>query len=234
MSVRLFSAAINGIDAQLIEVEVDSSPGLHSFNIVGLPDKAVEESKDRIASAIRNSSLTPPSSKNKKIIINLAPADIKKEGPSYDLPIAIGYLLETEQIKFNPNTILFAGELALDGSVKHINGILAMAIMAKNKGFKEIIIPFANIKEAAIISGLNVIGVKSIDDVIYHLDGTRMIEPSVSTPSMSKIKIFTQVSFVLKFSIDANLLFFSIIEINNTFTHQAVKFLIFLILGKHF
>lgn len=179
MSVRLFSAAINGIDAQLIEVEVDSSPGLHSFNIVGLPDKAVEESKDRIASAIRNSSLTPPSSKNKKIIINLAPADIRKEGPSYDLPIAIGYLLETGQIKFDPSTTLFAGELALDGTIKHINGVLAMAIMAKSKGFREIIIPYSNIKEAAIISDLSVIGVKSIDDVIYHLDGTRMIERSV-------------------------------------------------------
>ncbi len=178
MSVRLFSAAINGIDAQLIEVEVDSSPGLHSFNIVGLPDKAVEESKDRIASAIRNSSLTPPSSKNKKIIINLAPADIKKEGPSYDLPIAIGYLLETDQIKFNPNTILFAGELALDGSIKHINGALAMAILAKSKGFTELIIPRTNAMEAAVISGLNIIGVKSIDEVIYHLDGTRAIEPT--------------------------------------------------------
>ena len=197
MSVRLFSAAINGIDAQLIEVEVDSSSGLHSFNIVGLPDKAVEESKDRIASAIRNSNLTPPSSKNKKIIINLAPADIKKEGPSYDLPIAIGYLLETGQIKFDPKNMLFAGELALDGSIKHINGTLAMAIMAKNKGFSELIIPHSNIKEAAIISGLNVIGVKSIDEVIYHLDGTRIIEPTqYSAESNDKETEETSIFFI--------------------------------------
>ena len=181
MSVRLFSAAINGIDAQLIEVEVDSSSGLHSFNIVGLPDKAVEESKDRIASAIRNSNLTPPSSKNKKIIINLAPADIKKEGPSYDLPIAVGYLLETGQVKFDPKNILFAGELALDGSIKHINGALAMAIIARNKGFSELIIPHSNVKEAAVIAGLNVIGVKSINEVISHLDRTRIIEPTQYT-----------------------------------------------------
>ena len=84
LSTRIFSSAINGINAQLIEVEVDSNPGLHAFNIVGLPDKAVEESKDRIASAIKNSGLTPPNSKHRKIIINLAPADLKKEGPSYD------------------------------------------------------------------------------------------------------------------------------------------------------
>ncbi len=93
MSTRILSAAIQGIDAKLIEVEVDSAPGLHAFNIVGLPDKAVQESKDRIASALRNNGLTPPSAKSKKIIVNLAPADIKKEGPSYDPPLASGYLL---------------------------------------------------------------------------------------------------------------------------------------------
>src|SRR5690242_1030209 len=113
MSIRLFSAAINGIDGQLIEVEVDSSPGLHAFNIVGLADKAVKESEDRIASAIRNNSLLPPSAKHKKIIVNLAPADIRKEGPAYDLPIAVGYLLETGQLSFDPTGKMFLGELSL-------------------------------------------------------------------------------------------------------------------------
>src|SRR3990167_1893757 len=147
MSIRIFSASIQGIEAQLIEVEVDSTPGIHLFNIVGLPDNAIRESKDRIAAAIRNAKLTPPTSKNRKFIINLAPADIKKEGPAYDLPIAIGYLFETDQLKFDPKKRLFAGELSLDGELKHTNGILAMAILAKKLGFKELIVPFHNAHE---------------------------------------------------------------------------------------
>lgn len=178
MSVRIYSASIHGIDAQPIEVEVDSSPGLHAFNIVGLPDNAVKESKDRIASAIKNSGLKAPNSKNKKIVINLAPADIKKEGPSYDLPIAIGYLFETGQIKFDPAGRLFAGELSLDGSLKHTNGILAIALMAKTLGFNELIIPSANAKEAAIVSGINVFGARNMKDVFGHLDGTAKLSPT--------------------------------------------------------
>jgi len=173
LSIRLFSSAISGIDAQLIEVEVDSSPGIHAFNIVGLPDKAVQESKDRIASAIKNSSLSAPNSKHKKIIINLAPADLKKEGPSYDLPIAVGYLMETKQIKFDSSGKLFVGELSLDGSLKHTNGILATAILAKNKGFKELIVPFPNLAEAQIVEGLAVVGAKNIKEVIEHLNNMR-------------------------------------------------------------
>ena len=172
MSIRIFSSAISGIDAQVIEVEVDSNPGLHAFNIVGLPDKAVEESKDRIASAIKNSGLKPPNSKHKKIVINLAPADLKKEGPSYDLPIAVGYLLETKQIKFDSSKKLFVGELSLDGSLKHTNGILATAILAKNLGFSDIIVPHSNKKEALVIRGLNVVGAKNISEVVGYLDGT--------------------------------------------------------------
>ncbi len=177
MSTRILSAAIQGIDAKLIEVEVDSAPGLHVFNIVGLPDKAVQESKDRIASALRNNGLTPPSAKSKKIIVNLAPADIKKEGPSYDLPIALGYLLETGQIKFEPSGKLFAGELSLDGSLKHTSGILAMAILAKNMGFNEIVVPFVNAAEASAVQGVNVVGVRTIKDVVGHLDGSIRIKP---------------------------------------------------------
>lgn len=173
MSIRLFSSAISGIDAQLIEVEVDSAPGIHVFNIVGLPDKAVQESKDRIASAIKNSALAAPNSKHKKIIINLAPADIKKEGPSYDLPIAVGYLMETKQIQFDSSKKLFIGELSLDGSLKHTNGVLATAILAKNKGFKELIVPYSNLVEAQIVQGIDVVGAKSIKEVVGHLNNTR-------------------------------------------------------------
>ena len=173
MSIRLFSSAINGIDAQLIEVEVDSTPGIHAFNIVGLPDKAVQESKDRIASAIKNSSLAAPNSKHRKIIINLAPADLKKEGPSYDLPIAIGYLMETKQVQFESSKKLFIGELSLDGSLKHTNGILATAILAKKMGFKELVVPFSNLAEAQIVQGLDVVGAKNVKEVFDHLNNTR-------------------------------------------------------------
>ncbi|HVZ11064.1 MAG TPA: YifB family Mg chelatase-like AAA ATPase [Candidatus Paceibacterota bacterium] len=181
MSVRLFSAAITGIDAQLIEVEVDSTPGLHAFSIVGLPDKAVQESKERIASAIRANRLAPPSAKHKKIIINLAPADIRKEGPSYDLPIAVGYLLETRQVSFQTSDKLFLGELSLDGSVKAVNGVLSAALMARNAGFKEIFVPAANQAEAAVVEGVSIFGVSSITAVISHLSGKLLITPAERT-----------------------------------------------------
>jgi magnesium chelatase family protein len=178
MSVRLFSAAITGIDAQLIEVEVDSTPGLHAFNIVGLPDKSVKESEERITAAIRNNALVPPSAKHKKIIINLAPADIRKEGPAYDLPIAVGYLLETGQIQFNTDKKLFMGELSLNGDLKPVNGVLSAAIKAKEKGFEEIVVPALNAHEAVAIEGLRVIGANSIQHLIDHLNG---ISPIVAT-----------------------------------------------------
>ena len=162
MSVRLFSASINGIDAQLIEVEVDSTPGLHAFNIVGLPDKAVQESKERIASAIRTN----------------APADIRKEGPAYDLPIAVGYLLETGQVKFDTSDKVFLGELSLNGAIKPVNGVLSAAILAKNLGFKEIIVPVTNAGEASIIKGLNVFGASTITELIDHLSGIKPLKPA--------------------------------------------------------
>ena len=176
MSVRLFSTSITGIEAQLIEVEVDSTPGLHAFSIVGLAGKSVQESKDRIASAIRANSLIPPSAKHKKIIINLAPADIKKEGPAYDLPIAVGYLLETEQLKFDPSRKIFVGELSLNGAIKPINGVLSSAILAKNLGFSELFVPVDNVAEASVVKDLKVYGVKSITELIDHLSGTRAIK----------------------------------------------------------
>ena len=184
MSVRIFSAALSGIDAQLIEVEVDSSPGIHSFSIVGLPDTAVKESKERIGAAIKNSGFSPPKSKTKKVVINLAPADIKKEGPSYDLPIAVGYLFETGQIKFNSSNKLFAGELALDGKVKSTAGILAMAILAKKLGFEEVIIPSLNANEASIVEGIKIIGVQNLGQVLAHLDRTAPIRPSIYRNSL--------------------------------------------------
>src|SRR3989344_5134021 len=135
MSVKVNSAALNALEAVKIDVEVDCTPGLHVFNIVGLADKSVEESKDRLDSAIRNSGFANPKSKNLKVIVNLAPASIKKTGSLLDLPIALGYLLATSQVKFNaPEERLFVGELSLDGTIRPVRGVLSIAIMAKGIG----------------------------------------------------------------------------------------------------
>lgn len=186
MPVSIFSAALNGIDAKKIEVEVDSSPGIHTFNIVGLADKAVQESKERIGSAIRNSGFLPPKSKTKKVTVNLAPADIKKEGPSYDLPIALGFLYETKQIKFDPAKRLFAGELSLDGRLKSATGILAMTILAKKLGFTEIIIPSPNTKEASIVDGIDIIGAETLSQVVGHLNRTNIISPAPKSDNLKR------------------------------------------------
>lgn len=177
MPIKIFSASVVGIDAKLVEVEVDSNPGLFSFNIVGLADKAVNESKERIAGAIKNSGLVPPSGKHKKITVNLAPADVKKEGPSYDLPIALGFLLQSQQVKFYPEKRIILGEISLDGSLRHTSGVLSVAILAKKLGFKELIVPDVNAKEASAVSEMKVIGVKTLNDAIGHLTDLSPIEP---------------------------------------------------------
>lgn len=144
-----------------------------------MADKAVQESKERIGSAIKNSGFAPPKSKTNKVIVNLAPADIKKEGPAYDLPIAIGYLIQTDQIKAKVLDRLIAGELSLNGRLKSTSGILAMSILAKKLGFKEIIVPKINANEAANVDNINVIGAESLLEVISHLNKTAIISPAL-------------------------------------------------------
>lgn len=169
MPSKILSATISGLDAKLIEVEVDVSNGLHSFNIVGLPDKAVEESKERVGYAIKNCGLKPPRHQNQKVIINLAPADIKKHGPAYDLPIALGYLKATQQIKnFQTDDKLFIGELSLDGSLRPASGILPIAIFAKETN-KILFLPNQNLKEANIVSGLKMVAMENLQDLIDYL-----------------------------------------------------------------
>ena len=196
MTSKVFSAAIIGLDAIPIEVEVDTSKGLPSFNIVGLPDKTVQESKDRINSAIKNSSLINPKKENLKVVVNLAPADIKKQGPIYDLPIAVCYLLNTKQTEFNHKEKVLAGELALDGSLRTISGALPIAIMTKNLGFKEFILPKQNSKEAATINGIKVIGITNLVELVAYLNGKIFIEPE-KTPDFSKILENTDPDFDL-------------------------------------
>ncbi len=179
MVSRVFSASLKGIDAQLIEVEAVASRGLRSFSIVGLPDKAIEEAKERVSSAVKSARLSSPRDERKRVLINLAPADVKKEGSFYDLPIALSFLLSTEQIKFNPEKTMFVGELSLDGRLKPIKGSLSFAILARDKGFSEIVLPKENAKEAGLIHhGLTVIGAENLRQTINFLEGKEKIAPA--------------------------------------------------------
>ena len=167
---RVYSAQTNLLKGQIITIETDLSRGLHSFNIVGLPDKAVEESKDRVSSAIKNSGYKSPKSTNQKIIVSLAPADFKKEGPFFDLAVALGYLLSSGEINFAPEKKIFLGELSLNGELQSIRGALPLVEEAKNNGFEEIFLPKQNTKEAALIDGVKIFGASNLKEVINHLN----------------------------------------------------------------
>ncbi|MCK4678557.1 MAG: YifB family Mg chelatase-like AAA ATPase [Bacteroidales bacterium] len=168
MLVKAFGSALNGINAIPITIEVNIDRGINFF-MVGLPDSAVKESHQRIEAALKNIGYSIP---GKKIVINLAPADIRKEGSSYDLPIAIGILAASEQINSEKvKNYIIMGEVSLDGSLHPVKGALPIAIEAKKHGFKGLIIPFQNAREAAIVSGLQVFGVKNILEVIHFFNG---------------------------------------------------------------
>lgn len=167
---KVYSAQVNLLSGVVVAVEVDLSRGLHSFNIVGLPDKAVDESKDRVSSAIKNSGYKSPKSENKKIIVSLSPADLKKEGPFFDLAIALAYMLSSGDIKFNPEKRIFLGELGLDGTLRSIKGALPLVEIAKKMGFIEVYLPKENAIEAALVEGIDIFGVKDLKEVIEHLD----------------------------------------------------------------
>ena len=177
MPSKVFSGVIVGLDAKLVEVEVDVSHGLRSFNIVGLPDKAVEESKERIGAAIKSSKLLSTRQRTFRVLVNLAPADLKKEGTLYDLPIAIGFLIASKQIKFESKDKLFVGELSLEGALRPIKGALSFALLAKREGIKEIILPKLNAPEAALVQDLNIIGVGSLKETIAYIEGKIQIAP---------------------------------------------------------
>lgn len=174
MLSKIYSSAIIGVDAYTVEVEVDVGDGLPSFDIVGLPDTAVKEAKKRVRSAIKNSEFNFPT---RKITVNLAPADIKKEGPSYDLPIALGILAATEQIqKDSLGKFIVLGELALDGRIRRINGALPIAISTR-KAHRELIIPSENAKEAGIVEELKVYPLENLYQVVEFLNNRTNISP---------------------------------------------------------
>lgn len=177
MSAKVFSAAVLGLEAEIVEVEADMGGGeLGLISIVGLPDAAVNESRERVRSAIRNSKLFLP---KQKITINLAPADIRKYGPSYDLPIAVSLLLAAESFYMisDPKEFLFIGELALSGDVRAISGVLPIAIKAAEIGIKTVFVPEENAKEAKLVSNIEVVPVKNLKGLIAHLSGKSLIPP---------------------------------------------------------
>jgi magnesium chelatase family protein len=175
MLAKVQSCAIVGLEGAIIEVEVDTSRGLPSFTIVGLPDTAVQESRERVQAAVKNAGLLFP---RQRVTVNLAPASLRKEGPAYDLPIALGALIASEQV--NPEPLkgsLSVGELSLDGSLRHVRGILPMVALAREHGFERVYIPSVNAAEAALIPGVEVIPVDSLTTLVNHLSDVVPIKP---------------------------------------------------------
>ncbi len=176
MLAKVMSCAIVGLDAETVDVEVDIIRGGPAFNLVGLPDAAVRESRDRVHSAIKNSGFSFPA--NKRITVNLAPADLRKEGPAYDLPIAVGVLAASQQVW--PDKLeggMFIGELSLDGTTRHTKGILSMTALARQLGFLRVFVPAEDAGEAALLPDLEVIPVANLAQLVGHLTGLSPIAP---------------------------------------------------------
>ncbi|MEI8343448.1 MAG: YifB family Mg chelatase-like AAA ATPase [Candidatus Moraniibacteriota bacterium] len=176
MSSKIFSAATIGLEGEVVEVEVDVlGSGLHNFSIVGLPDTAVKESRDRVSSAIKNSGFKPPHQCG-RITVNLAPADLPKASSMYDLPIAVGLLVATKQLQFDYKGKMVVGELSLDGRVRPVQGILSIALLAKERGFKELYVPSENASEASVVSGISIVPVNNLYSLADHFVGSKLIE----------------------------------------------------------
>lgn len=179
MSAKIYSAATLGLESVLVEVEVDVlTQGLHHFTLVGLPDTAIKESRDRVSAALKNSGFKPPHQSG-RITVNLAPADLPKNTPLYDLPMALGFLLATKQLALNHEGKLFVGELALDGGVRRVQGVLSIALFAKEEGFTELYVPEDNAREAALVQGITVIPVQNLFQLIAHIRGEIIITPAL-------------------------------------------------------
>jgi magnesium chelatase family protein len=192
MLARIFSCAVVGLEGVIVEVEVDFGQGLPKMTIVGLPDAAVQESRERVYSAIKNANLSYP---RRPLTVNLAPATVRKEGPAYDLPIALGVLVVTEQI--SPESLaetLVIGELSLDGTVRHVRGVLPMAAVARREGFKHVFVPSCDAAEAALIPELDVIPVANLTELANHLLGNVII-PAHPPVNVEQVEPTVQVDF---------------------------------------
>ena len=178
MLAKVYTCAVVGLEGRIIEVEVDISPGLPAVTVVGLGDKAVQESRERVRAAIRNCGCDFPM---RRVTVNLAPADLKKEGPSYDLSIAVGVLLSTGQVSSDLSDTVLLGELALDGGLRHTNGILPMVDLARQQGFRRVVVPEADGREAALVAGIDVLPASSLAELVAHLWGDAPIAPLAVT-----------------------------------------------------
>lgn len=174
MIAKVNSCGLVGLDGYIVEVEIDISMGMPTFDIVGLPDAAVKESRERVRAAVKNSGFVFPS---RRIIINLAPAHIKKEGSVYDLPMAVAFLMATNQIQIeNVDDFVFIGELSLDGQVRAVSGVLPMVIAARENGAKCALVPYENASEAAVVKGIDIIGVNTLTQLCDHISGRTHID----------------------------------------------------------
>jgi magnesium chelatase family protein len=189
MLAKVLSCAVVGLDGAIVEVEIDISPGLPAFNIVGLPDTAVQEAKERVRAAIKNSGLMFAA---KRITVNLAPANMKKAGPSYDLPIAVGILICSGQIKADVTKTAFLGELSLDGSLRHTHGILPMVALAAENGLHSVVVPAVDAREASLVQEMKILPVNSLSELARHLNNDARIsyyEPETDLGNTSFISV---------------------------------------------
>ena len=185
MFAKVHSCALTGLEGVPVEVEVDISQGLGAFNVVGLPDAAVQEARERVRAAIRNSGCVFP---NRRVTVNLAPADVRKEGGVHDLPMAVGILAASGQIALRNERSLFLGELSLDGGVRHSNGVLPMVAIGRESGFDTAYVPADDAREAAVVRGMTVYPVDSLQQLVAHFNGLIQIEPRVEG-SMPKVEV---------------------------------------------
>ena len=177
---RTRSCAVVGLEGSIVEVEVDIAPGLPAFTIVGLPDTAVQEARERVRAAIRNSGFEFP---QRRITVSLAPADLKKNGTSYDLPIAAGILISSGQAgsQFSLDEVAFLGELSLEGQVRHTQGVLPMTALAREGGLSQIIVPAVDAPEAALVDGIEVLPAGNLRELVEHISGEQVFRPFYQT-----------------------------------------------------
>ncbi len=193
MLAKVYSGAVVGLEGELVEVEVDIGPGLPAFHIVGLPDTMVTESKERVRAAVRNSGCEFPM---RRIACNLAPADVPKAGPSFDLPIALGVVMAADQVLVDTSKSLFLGELSMDGRLRSTHGILPMVSLARDKGLTDVYVPVEGAQEASLVEGVRVFPVPTFASLIHHLQGDDEIEPFVRSEAVvSQISLFDGADF---------------------------------------
>jgi magnesium chelatase family protein len=192
MLAKVYSCAVIGLEGLLVEVEVDIANGLPAFNVVGLGDAAVQESRERVRAAVRNSGFSFPM---KRLTANLAPADLRKAGPSYDLPIALGLLLASDQVAGDVHKAAFIGELSLDGTLRHTDGVLPMVAVARGCGVTTVYLPYEDAPEAALVDGLRIVPVRTLADLAAHITGERRLAPYLSNVRLDDREVVYPVDF---------------------------------------